>query len=92
MCIQKGSEHEIRSQVTFVYQMYRVVAHWHIYEWNKIEYNRESLGSHPHHIVVLVPNNDPDFQSRGLFYVKGVIIRFAEIGGIVDHHLSLLKL
>ena len=66
--------------------MYRVVAHWHIYEWNKIEYNRESLGSHPHHIVVLVPNKDPNFQSRGLFYVKGVIIRFAENLILLTYH------
>jgi hypothetical protein len=62
MCIQKGSEHEIRSQVTFEKHLYRVVAHWYFYDWNTIGYMRESLGSHARHIIVLVPNKDPDVK------------------------------
>jgi hypothetical protein len=42
--------------------MYRVVTHWYFYDWNKIGYMMESLGSHTRHIVVLVPNKDPDFK------------------------------
>ena len=41
------------------------------------------------------PKQGPGFQSRGLFYVKGVkvkvIICFAEIGEIVDHYILLLN-
>ena len=42
------------------------------------------------------PKQGPGFQSRDLFYVKGVkvkvIIRFAEIVEIADHHILLLNL